>query len=104
MDDSDFEATEPRLTGVGGAPALRMDVGIAAGASVCDTKGIPLVITETGLDVEQGEPQRMGLYLVDHPDGSGRVLAIAIIAPEKRFDAVEGAAQPVLDSIEFHTD
>jgi hypothetical protein len=104
MDDSDFEATEPRLTGVGGAPALRMDVGIAAGASVCDTKGIPLVITETGLDVEQGEPQRMGLYLVDHPDGSGRVLAIAIIAPETRFDAVEGAAQPVLDSIEFHTD
>jgi hypothetical protein len=46
----------------------------------------------------------MRLYLLDIPEGSAtRILAIAIVAPEARFDAVMAAAAPVLDSIEVHT-
>jgi hypothetical protein len=44
----------------------------------------------------------MRLYLIDMPEGSSmRILAIAIVAPEARFDAVIEAATPVMDSIEF---
>jgi len=44
---------------------------------------------------------RMRLYLFDAPEGSSiRILAIAIVVPESRFErAVEGA--PAL-SVEFH--
>jgi hypothetical protein len=48
---------------------------------------------------------RIQLYLLDLPEGlSARILAIAVIAPEERFDAVMEEAVPILDSIEFHTD
>lgn len=36
------------------------------------------------------------------PLRSRRILAIAIVAPEARFERVLEAAAPVLDSIEFH--
>ena len=56
----------------------------------------------TSLWLESGE--RMRLYLVDLPaGGSARILAIAVAAPEARFDQVVGAAAPVLDSVEFPT-
>jgi hypothetical protein len=45
---------------------------------------------------------RMRLYLVDLRTGSAsRVVAIAVAAPEARFDSVLEAATPIIDSIEF---
>ena len=47
----------------------------------------------------------MRLYLIDLPEGSAtRILAIAVVAPEARFEAVLEAAAPIIESIEFHTD
>jgi hypothetical protein len=44
----------------------------------------------------------MRLYLLDLPEGvSTRILAIALIAPEERFESVVDAATPILESIEF---
>lgn len=46
----------------------------------------------------------MRLHLLDAPEGSSMgILAIAIEAPESRFDDVVADATPVLESIEFHT-
>jgi hypothetical protein len=46
----------------------------------------------------------MRLYLLDVPDGSSiRILAIAIVAREARFDRVIEAATPILDSVELRT-
>jgi hypothetical protein len=45
----------------------------------------------------------MRLYLFDVPEGTSmRILAIAIIAPESRFERAVEAAAPVVDSVEFH--
>ncbi|MGZ8578885.1 MAG: hypothetical protein ACXWWX_05065 [Actinomycetota bacterium] len=103
--DPDLEATEPVAVRVGGIPALRMDVVAAAGASVCEVMGTPQVVTPNdhdwfGVGLEHGH--RMRLYLLDVPRGSARILAIAIIAPDARFEQVAEAAAPVLDSFEFH--
>ena len=47
----------------------------------------------------------MRLYLLDLPEGSAtRILAIAIVAPEARFEDVIEAAAPIIESIEFHTE
>jgi hypothetical protein len=97
--DPDLEATEPVAVSVGGIDALRMDVVAAAGASVCDEKPAPLGVTQTGL--ERGH--RMRLYLLDLPGGSARILAIAIVAPEPRFEHVAEAAAHIVDSLEFRT-
>jgi hypothetical protein len=83
-----------------------MDVTAAPGASVCG--GSPLVLghdndAEYGLSLANGS--RMHLYLVDVPDGSTtRLVAIAAVAPEARFDDVMAAAAPVIESIQFHTE
>ncbi|KRT61074.1 MAG: hypothetical protein XU10_C0044G0007 [Chloroflexi bacterium CSP1-4] len=46
----------------------------------------------------------MRLYLVDVPAGSAtRILAIAIVGPDARFERVVEAAMPIVDSIEFPT-
>lgn len=43
----------------------------------------------------------MRLYLFDVPEGSSlRVLAIAIVAPESRFERVVEAAAPIVDSVD----
>jgi hypothetical protein len=97
--DPELEATSPVAVRVGGIEALRMDVVAATGASVCDVAGTPLVLTETGLD----RGHRMRLYLLDLPGGSARILAIAIVAPEPRFERVVDAAAPIVDSFEFRT-
>lgn len=104
--DPDFEATAPVAVTVGGNDALRMDVTAAPGASVCEAYPAPLVLTPndhhpSGVVLKQGE--RMRLYLLDAPEGSStRILAIAIAAPEDRFETVLDATAPIVDSFEFH--
>jgi hypothetical protein len=106
--DPDLEATEPVVVSVGGIEALRMDVVATPGASVCQNWEGAGVVTDTG--AEESDPlvvgggYRMRLYLLDLPEGlSVRILAIAIVAPESSFERVVEAAQPILDSFEFHT-
>jgi hypothetical protein len=105
--DPDLVVTAPASFSLAGADGARMDVTLAAGASVCESEGLTLVATDltdgwrgrTGLD--QGS--RMRLFLLDLPEGlSTRMLAIAVVAPEARFEAVLEAAAPILASIEFH--
>ncbi|MGZ8571530.1 MAG: hypothetical protein ACXWW5_04810 [Actinomycetota bacterium] len=110
--DPDLVATAPVDVRVGGVKGLVMDVTVAPGASVCEVFPSPLVLTQgddaryggprpPGVDLDQGN--RMRLYLLDHPEGSAtRILAIAIVAPEARFDSVIEAATPIMDSFEFH--
>jgi hypothetical protein len=106
--DPDLEATAPMAVSVGGVEALRMDVIAATGASVCDAWGGPQVVTPNDHDLEwRGvalkHGHRMRLYLLDLPEGlSARILAIAIVAPEARFERVAEAAAPILASFEFH--
>ena len=91
--EPDFEATAPVAVSVGGTEGLAMDVTVAPAASDCEMRG--------SLNVEQGS--RMRLYLVDLPEGSTiRILAIAVVAPEARFEDLIEAAAPVIDSVEFH--
>ena len=99
LSDPDFETTVPSATTVGGAPALQVEVVTAAGALVCD--GWPRFAVTSSI-LEPGN--RMRLYLVDLPGGSARILSIAIVASEERFESVVEAAAPILDSFEFHTD
>ena len=107
---------------VGGAEALMMDVVIAAGTtiSVLATEGgdpcfsgllYPVldqdvgstIYFDNGVVTGQATGDRMRLYLFDMPEGSSmRILAIAIVAPESRFERAVKAAAPVVDSIEFH--
>jgi hypothetical protein len=45
----------------------------------------------------------MRLYLIDLPAGPARrIVAIAVVAPESRFDLVFEESTPILESIEFH--
>jgi hypothetical protein len=102
--DPDLEATEPVAVPVGGTPALRMDVVAAPGASVCQNWGGVGVVTETGDPVVLGGGHRMRLYLLDLPEGlSARILTIAIVAPEPRFERVVETATPIVDSFQFRT-
>jgi hypothetical protein len=104
--DPDLEATAPVAVSVGGIDAVRMDVTAAPGASVCKDFQGPLVLAPedgsgTGATLKQGSRTR--LYLLDAPTGSSiRILAIAINAPERDFEHVMEAAEPILDSFEFH--
>jgi hypothetical protein len=111
--DPDLEATEPVAVSVGGMEALRMDMVAATGASVCEEGPAPQVVAPTpsaGLNgdlewtgVFLGQGKRMRLYLLDLPEGlSARILAIAISAPDASFEHVMEAAEPIVDSIEFH--
>jgi hypothetical protein len=102
--DSSFDATAPVNVIVGGAEGLRMDVTLAPGASICpDLDGRSSVVYHGrwGAVIDHGS--RMRLYLIDLRKGSTTWnLAIAIAAPESRFESVLEAAAPVLDSLEFH--
>ena len=106
--DPDLEATEPVVVSVGGIDALRMDVVAATGASLCLSVPAPQVVAPppTAGHLGQGTPlahgHRMRLYLIDLPGGSARILAIAIIAPDARFEHVVEAAAPIMNSFEFH--
>jgi len=114
-----LEATAPVAVSAGGTEGLMMDVKIEAGAIVCrpatdggdfkpgvlspvfDQNGSFLVADGLETGVASGEWMR--LYLFDVPEGSSmRILAIAIVAPEARFERAVEAAAPVVDSVEFH--
>jgi hypothetical protein len=102
--DTNFEATAPVDVTVGGVEGLLMDVTLAPGASICpDEDGRSSVVypgDRWGALVD--DRSRMRLYLLDLPEGfTMRILAIAIVAPQERFDSVVEAAAPVVDSIEF---
>jgi len=121
--DPDLAATAPVAVSVGGAAALLMDVKVAAGttisvptddlsnlcptailSSVLDQEAVGSSITyANGVATGGATGDWIRLYLIDVPDGlSMRTLAIAIVAPESRFERAVGAAQPVVESIEFH--
>ena len=118
--DPDLGATAPVAVSVGGAPALMMDVRIAAGTTIsvpadaegnlCNNGVLSLVFdqnaaiyTGNGVLTGQATGDWMRLYLFDAPEGSSmRILAIRIVAPESRFERAVDAAAPVIDSIEFH--
>ncbi len=124
--DPDLEATAPVAVSVAGAKALMMDVKIAAGAMLCRRDRTPNPDGPTpevphdgvlrpvwgtdaygpnsnGLVTGHATGDWMRLYLFDMPDGlSMRILVIAIVAPEARFERAVEAAAPVVDSIEFH--
>jgi hypothetical protein len=106
--DPDLEATARAAATVGGRDALQMDIVLAPGASLCD--GVSPVLrlsdgTDYGADRRAANLDpgaRMRLYLVDLPEGSAsRIVAIAVVAPEARFDSVLDAATPIIDSIAF---
>jgi hypothetical protein len=120
--DPDLGATAPVAVSVGGTDALMMDVKIAAEATICvpATSGgdtlqnavlEPLFTYEPGASftfVDEratkgpASGEWMRLYLLDVPQGlSMRILAIAIVAPESRFERAVEAAAPLLDTIEF---
>ena len=103
--DPDLEVTKPVAAPVGGLDALQLDVVAAAGASVCDEAGTPLVIDghqARGPFLEPGH--RMRLYLLDLPKGSSaRTLAITLVAPEANFETVLAEAPEILDSFKFRT-
>jgi hypothetical protein len=111
-----LEATAPVAVSLGGVDALQMDVTAAPGAIHCskwgDYPAAPMVLAQAGPSrgavLEEGS--RMRLYLIDTPwrdeqwgyPGSRQVVAVWVVAPEKRFQHVLEAAQPILESIEFH--
>ena len=118
--DPGLEATDPVAVSVGGAEALMMDVKIEAGATVCApiTDGGDLLpngvlrpvfdpsemtVVDDGVVTGVATGEWMRLYLFDVPEGlSMPILAIAIIAPESRFERAVEAAAPVVGSVEFH--
>lgn len=100
--DPDLEVTEPVTARIAGIESLQMDVVAATSGNLCAEVGVAEVVaggTATGL--ESG--QRMRLYLVDYPGASAGVIAIAIVAPADRFEAVLEEAAAIVDSLEFHT-
>jgi hypothetical protein len=118
--DPGLGMTTPVVVSVGGTEALMMDVAIAAGATVCvptTSGGDPLLnallrpvldiygagVYDSGVWTGHATGEWMRLYLFDAPEGSSiGVLAIAIVAPEARFQRAVEAAAPVLESLEFH--
>ena len=101
--EPDLETTAPVAVTLGGAEALWMDVEAAAGASVCDYEVLGNRTDEDRAWIHIEPGNRMRLYLLDLPEGfSAQILALAVIAPEERFDAVLEEAEPILDSIEFN--
>jgi hypothetical protein len=104
--DPDLVATAPVEVTIDGIAGLQMDLTLAPGASACPegrTGDEPLPQDRdrgTGFPLEPGS--RMRLHLLDVADGSAtRILAIAIVAPDARFEAVLDAATPIVESIEL---
>lgn len=101
--DPGLDATAPVAVSAAGAEGLMLDVAIADGASqLCAG-----LIGDTELGFRQGvglsTGSRMRLYVYDAPDGSSlRILAIAIVVPESRWERAVGATTPAV-LVEFHT-
>jgi hypothetical protein len=99
--DPDFEATAPVAARVGGVEAVSIDVSLASGGEAC---GVGMIEISRWIHTIGWEPGwRLRLYLVDLPEGmSVQTLAITVVAPEERFDAVIAETAPIIESIEFH--
>ena len=98
----DLEAIAPVSVRVGGIDALRMDVDVAEASDCGMVTGAE---PPPGVFLPSCRCWRMRLYLLDLPEGmSARILAIAIAAPDQDFEHVVGAAAPIVDSIQFHTE
>ena len=98
--DPNFETSAPVAARVGGVGALAMDVELSPGGEVCGA-----FRTDVHRWIHSLEPgKRQRVYLVDVPEGmSMRTLAVTVTAPESRFEEVVQEAEPIIDSIEFHT-
>jgi hypothetical protein len=119
LSDPDLGASAPVAVRVGTVDALMMDVTVAPGHPLCVpvTEGgdlgtgdlgtlifgqsaTTLVSNGTARGVATGESMR--LYLFNAPEGSSiRILAVAIVSPQSRFDRAVEAATPIVDSVEF---
>ena len=106
--DPDLVVNAPMEVTIGGIAGLQMDVTLAPGASACPegrTGSEPNPedrMRGTGFPLEL--ESRMRLYLLDVPEGSTtRILAIAVVASDARFEAVLDTATPIVESIEFHS-
>ena len=99
--DPDLQVAPPVAVSLGGVDGLQMDVVLAPQASQCPVLR-PAGDSSTRRAANLDLSTRMRLYLVDLPEGSAsRIMAIAIVAPESRFDSVIEAATPIIDSIQF---
>ena len=105
--DPGLDVTSPVPVRVGGVAGVQMDVTIAVGASLCDASGIAQVLTprdgngRNGIALEQGS--RMRLYLLDiHQRYADWIMAVAVVAPEARFNQMIESAAPIMESIQFH--
>ena len=100
--DPDLQVAPPVAISLGAVDGLQMDVVLAPQASECPVLR-PAGDSNTRRAANLDLSTRMRLYLVDLPEGSAsRIMAIAIVAPEARFDSVLEAATPIIDSIQFH--
>ena len=99
--DPNFETTAPVAARIDGLEAVSIDVSLAAGGEAC---GVGMIEISRWIHTIGWEPGlRLRLYLVDLPEGmSVETLAITVVAPEERFDAVIEETKPIIDSIEFH--
>jgi hypothetical protein len=106
--DPDLVTSTPLPVALNGRGALTLDIALAPGASTCElgsAQGTYVLTRELccgrrGVTIADGS--RMRLWLVDAPTGSSvGILALAIVAPPERFDAVLEAAAPILDTLEF---
>ncbi len=97
--DPNFETTAPVAARVGGVEAVAIDVALSPAGRVCWAYR-----TDGHRWIHALEPgKRLRLFLVDLPEGmSMRTLAIAVMAPDERFEEVIEEATPIIDSIEFH--
>jgi len=119
-----LEATAPANVSAGDAEALEMDVMFVAGATItvavdgqyngCANEllnpvldrgvGSSMTVVKEGVMRGQATGERMRLYLIDMPEESSiRTVAVAVAAPESRFERAMETAAPIVDSIEFHT-
>jgi hypothetical protein len=104
--DPDLVTTAPEAVAVAERAALSMDVTLAPGRTCGGYPGTRVLTYQINgigrvLWIEEGS--RMRLYVLDAPEGSSyETLAIAIKAPESRFESVADEAAPILESIEFH--
>jgi hypothetical protein len=98
--DPNYEATAPVAARVGGAGAVAIDVALSPTGRVCRVYN-----TDSQRWIHALEPgKRLRLFLVDVPEGmSMRTLAITVMASEENFEEVLEEADPIIDSIEFHT-
>lgn len=99
--DPNFETTAPADARIGGLEAVSIDVALAPGGEPC---GIGMIEISRWIHEVWKPSLRLRLYLVDLPEGmSVDTLAITVVAPKERFEALLEETAPIVDSIEFHT-